>query len=144
MTIATFDDIEEVVEKAKTIKSKSRSYIECKLKNKSLVYSRDENRLYKVHNFSEMSYVSKSTPWCIGLNEDEYIIYSEKYDIYVLCDYSEPDVSIYRKMCIMLSKSGGVDMIVTTDNVHHYSNIDDYKEIITNHIPKEIADLLML
>lgn len=47
-------------------------------------------------------------------------------------------------MCIMLSKKGGVDMIVTMDNVHHYSNSDNYKDIITKHIPKEIADLLML
>lgn len=144
ITTAKFGDIESVIENAKTTKFQSRSYIENKLKHKSLVYSRDNYRLYNVHNFSEMMYVSKSTPWCIGLNEEEYIIYSENYSIYVLCDYSEIEASIYRKICIMLSKKGGVDMIVTMDNVHHYSNSDNYKDIITKHIPKEIADLLML
>ena len=63
ITTAKFGDIESVVENAKTTKFQSRSYIENKLKNKSLVYSRDNYRLYNVHNFSEMMYVSKSTPW---------------------------------------------------------------------------------
>lgn len=127
ITNMDIEDLKEEIEKAKNKKNASRSQIKKRIKQENIIYKNDTYIVYSIVSFNKMQFHAKSTPWCIGLNEKEYIAYSSLFDIFVIYNINLKD-TIYYKTAVFISDD--VDMIVGMDNIHHYSKDKDYYDII--------------
>ena len=136
MTHLNLKDILNIIDDAIIAKNTSKRNIKKIEKNNSLVYNENNVKIYHIKSFNDIKINGKGTDWCIALNEYQFNLYNDIYDIFVIHNLSLDDNDKFKKICYLINNDN--EMIVDKNNVHYFSDTKEYFKLKTKLIPKYI------
>lgn len=140
ITNKTYTDILNDIEDGKLKKATSLSQLRKASKLSGLIYDKNKIRIYKIDSFDEAKDRGKSTKWCTSLNKDNFDLWIDRYNMYIIEDLNKEIDSPFRKICFLVNKIE--DCFVTADNRHYFDSEPEYYQLKDYFGPEILNSLL--
>ena len=102
-----------------------------KIKDNALIYNNSNIKVYYISSFNEAYELGKGTQWCTSLNQGQFDLYHNVYDMYIINNNNRDDN--FSKICYLVNNTE--EMIVDKNNIHYFSDNKNYLKIKREVIP---------